>query len=135
MVSYDMQTIGLINLFERITRASVKDCFSIDSTLVFVVRQGDIGRAVGKQGSNLQKLTRIMKKPVKIIQFNEDPSKFALNLLFPIKPVEVRQDDDKIIIKAKDTAQKGKIFGREKTNLKRMQDIMDKYFPVKLVVE
>ncbi|MBU2589635.1 MAG: NusA-like transcription termination signal-binding factor [Nanoarchaeota archaeon] len=135
MVSYDMQTIGLINLFEKITRAGVKDCFIMESTLIFVVNQGDIGKAVGKGGSNIQKLTRIMKKQVKIIQFDSNPSKFTLNLLFPLKPAEIKQDDDKIIIKAKDISEKGKIFGREKTNLKRMQEIISKYFPVKLMVE
>ncbi|MBU4241956.1 MAG: NusA-like transcription termination signal-binding factor [Nanoarchaeota archaeon] len=130
-----MQTIGLINLFEKITRAGVKDCFIMESTLIFVVNQGDIGKAVGKGGSNIQKLTRIMKKQVKIIQFDSNPSKFTLNLLFPLKPAEIKQDDDKIIIKAKDISEKGKIFGREKTNLKRMQEIISKYFPVKLMVE
>jgi len=130
-----MQTIGLINIFEKITRAAVKDCFSVDSTLIFVVMQGDIGKAVGKGGANIPKLIRIMKKPIKIIQFNPDPCKFTLNLLFPVKPAEIKQDDDKIVIKANNTAEKGKIFGREKTNLKRIQEIISKYFPVKLVVE
>ena len=135
MVSYDMQTIGLINIFEKITRAAVKDCFVINSTLIFVVKQKDIGKAVGKAGSNIPKLNRIMKKPIKIIQFNPDPCKFVLNLLYPIKPAEIKQDDDKIFIKANGLAEKGKIFGREKTNLKRIQEIINKYFPVKLVVE
>lgn len=135
MVSYDMQTIGLINLFEKITRASLKDCFTIDSTLVFVVNPGQIGKAIGKGGANIKRLKYKMNRPLKIIEFDQDPAKFAANLIYPLKAAEITQDDDKIIIKANNMFEKGKIFGRDKTNLKKMQEIMNKYFPVKLEVE
>ena len=134
MISYDQQTIGLINIFERITRASVKDCFPVDDTLYFVIQSGDLGKAIGKQGANIRKFSMMMKKQVKVIEFNQDPCRFAANLLFPIRPAEVTQDDNLILIKAKDSIEKGKIFGREKTNLKRVQEIMSKYFPVELKV-
>ncbi len=135
MVSYDMQTIGLINLFEKITRASLKDCFTIDSTLVFVVNPGQMGKAIGKGGANIKRLKYKMNRPLKIIEFDQDPAKFAANLIYPLKAAEITQDDDKIIIKANNMFEKGKIFGRDKTNLKKMQEIMNKYFPVKLEVE
>jgi N utilization substance protein A len=135
MVSYDMQTIGYINLFEKLTRAMVKDCFFEDNMLVFVVQPGQIGKAIGKSGINIRKVGNALKKQIKIIEFNPAPSKFAENLLYPIRPEEVRQEDDLVIIKAHDHVEKGRIFGREKTNLKKMQDIMSKYFPIQLKVE
>jgi len=135
MISYDMETIRLINLFEKLTGAEVKDCFKSDNGLTFVVQPESLGRAIGKGGSNIRRVSEAVRKQVKIIEFNPDPCKFVSNLLFPIKPVSIRQNDAAIVIKAHDVVEKGRIFGREKTNLKRMQDIVSKYFPVELKVE
>lgn len=135
MVSYDMETIGIINLFERMTGAAVKDCFFVDSILVFVVQPGELGKAIGKHGSNIRKASSVLKKQIRVIEFNQDPCKFVASLLYPLKAAEVRQEDSLIVIKAHDNVEKGKIFGREKTNLRKMQEIVSKYFPVQLKVE
>lgn len=135
MVSYDMEKIGFINLFEKETGAEVKDCFYSDNALIFVVNEGNIARAVGKQGSNVRRISYALKKQVKVLEFNIDPVKFVASLLYPIKPAKITREDAIVTIKAHDTAEKGRIFGREKTNLRRVQEIVSKYFPVQLKVE
>lgn len=135
MISYDQETIGYINLFEKVTGAEVKDCFTSDSTLIFVVQPEQMGKAIGKGGANIRQIGFLLKKPVKVFEFNQDPAKFVANLLYPLKAAHISQQDNVIVIKAHDVVEKGKIFGREKTNLKRMQDIVSKYFPVELKVE
>ena len=129
-----MKVIGLINLFEKITRAKVKDCFDESDVLVFVVQPGEIRKAVGKGGENIRKVSKVMNKQVKIIQFNNNIEKFALGLLYPLKP-ETELREGKLILKTKDGREKGKIFGREKSNLRRIQSLINKYFKVEVLVE
>ncbi|MAG78060.1 NusA-like transcription termination signal-binding factor [archaeon] len=135
MISYDQKTIGFINLFEKITRAQVKDCFQEEDALVFVVQPGQIGIAVGKGGVNIKKLTNMFKKKIKVIEFNPSPEKFMLSLIYPTRPKEIRLDGEKLILKTENNKQKGQIFGRDRSNLKRIQGILNKYFKFEIVLE
>jgi len=135
MITYSMETIGYINLFEKTTHAQVKDCFMEGDKLVFIVEQGEIGKAVGKGGSNIKNLSYAIKRPVRVIEFNREPTEFLKTLLYPLKPKAVSAEDDKLIIRAHDIKEKGQVYGREKTNLKRIQDVLSKYFPHKIEVQ
>ncbi len=129
-----MKHIAYINTFERLTRASVKDVYEEGDNIVFVIKQGEIGKAVGKQGSNIRKMESVFKKKIRLIEFNADPCKFLLNLIYPIK-VDVELLDGKVVVKTDDTKLKGKIYGRERSNLVRINALMKKYFPVEVVIE
>ena len=135
MVTYSMETIGYINLFERATHARVKDCFMEADKLVFVVEQGEIGKAVGKGGSNVRGISAAIKKPVKVIEFNSNPAEFLKTLLYPLKPKAIATEDESIIVRTHDIKEKGQVYGREKTNLKRIQDVLSRYFPHKIAVQ
>lgn len=135
MVSFDMKTIGFINMFEKLTHAAVKDCFPEGDSLVFVVEPGQMGLAIGKGGANIKKVSSVFKKEIKAFEFNPEPVGFVRNLLFPLKPKDVVREDNVVIIRASDTVEKGKVFGREKTNLRRIQEIVSKYFQVEVRVE
>lgn len=135
MITYDMETIGYINLFERLTGARAKDCFAEEEKLVFVVNEGEAGKAIGKNGEKARELSAKLKKQIKIIEFKQDPVEFLKTLLYPVKAKEVTAVDDKIIIKTHNIKEKGQIYGREKTNLKRVQDLFSKYFPHRIELE
>jgi transcription termination/antitermination protein NusA len=134
MIQYDLKTIGLINIFEKITRAKVKDCFNEGEFLTFVVQQGEARKAVGQNGENLKKLSRLMKTEIKIIQFNKDPEKFVLNIIFPLKP-DTELKEKILILKPKNPKEKGKIFGSQRANLKRIQKLLEKYFKLEVKVQ
>ncbi len=128
-----MQTIGLINMFEKATGAKVKDFFLEGEVLVFVVQPKELRKALEKGGEKIKRLSFVMKKRIRIIEFNEDIEKFALNILYPLRP-ETEFKEGVLFIKGKDAKEKGQIFGREKTNFKRIQGLIDKYFKVDVKV-
>lgn len=133
MIQYDMQSIGLINTFEKATGAKVKDFFLEGDVLVFVVQQKELRKALERGGEKIKRLSFLLKKRVRVIEFHEDIEKFVLNLLYPLRP-ETEFKDGVLFIKGKDAKEKGQIFGREKTNLKRIQSLIDKYFKVEVKV-
>lgn len=130
-----METIGYINLFERITKAHVKDCFFENDKLVFIINPGDAGRAIGKAGANVKQVSAAIKKPIQIIEFSEDPVAFLKSLLAPVKAKEIVLDNEVLIIRTNDAREKGQVYGREKTNLQRIQQVLSKYYPYTIKVE
>ncbi len=133
MIQYDMQSIGLINIFEKATGAKVKDCFNEGDILVFVVQPKELKKALERGGEKIRKLNFIMKKRIRVIEFNEDIERFVLNLLYPLRP-ETEFKEGILYIRGKDAKEKGQIFGREKTNLKRIQGLVSKYFKIEVKV-
>ena len=48
------ETIKLINLFEMLTGARVKDCFDYNEKILFIVNHGDIRKVVAKHPQALE---------------------------------------------------------------------------------
>lgn len=127
MVSFDTDTIGYINLFEKITQAKLKDCFKEEGKIIFVVYPGEVGKAVGKKGANVKRLSSMIKRDITIIEFDPDPVNFVKNLIRPVQ-AEVNIEDDNIIIKSLSTRDKGQIMGRGRSRLEKIQSLTKKYF-------
>ena len=127
-----LDSINRINLFESITKAKVKDCISDNDSLIFLVEEGNIKQALGKDNSNIFKLKRMLKKNVKIIGFSNDVCKFVGNLIYPNK-AEIKLDGKVVVIFSEDSVVKGRIFGRSKENLKKINSLVKNYFDIEEV--
>ena len=128
------EIIGYINLFENVTRARVKDCYPGNEALIFVVYEGEAGKAIGKNGENIKKLTGLMKKRIKVVEFSDDPLKFVSSLIAPFT-AEIRFEDEKTVsIQGRGAKFKQAVLGPERKNLKELQSIVSNYFNVELKV-
>ena len=124
------ETLKLMSLFESVTRSRLKDCF-VDKheMLTFVVAPGEIGKAVGKGAVNVKKLENMLKRKIKIIEFNSDSLGFIRNLVFPLKTRNITESEGIITIESEDTKTRGLIIGRNASNLRNFESIAQKYFP------
>ncbi|NTV24524.1 MAG: NusA-like transcription termination signal-binding factor [Nanoarchaeota archaeon] len=131
-ITYNLELMNLMNLFEKVTRTRVKDCFIDESNesslLTFVVQDYDVGRAIGKQAANVKHLESMLKKRVRILGFNNSPVQFVKGLIYPVQDAEIELSEGTIIIKAKDAKTKGFLIGRNQSALKNNLDIVQKYF-------
>ena len=86
-IKLSLDDIGFISLFEKTTKANVKDCIfnQEKNKLTFVVSEGQAGLAIGKAGANIKKLEEQLKKRVEVLEFSDDPLKFLANIFRPIK--------------------------------------------------
>ncbi len=128
-ITYNAELLKIMALFETITRTSLKDCF-LDETklLTFVVNDFEIGKAIGKNASNVKRLENMLKRKIKIVAFNSSPVQFVKNLIYPLTDVEVEQQGNTILIKGHDTKTKGFLIGRDQSNIKNNINIIKKYF-------
>ena len=128
MNKYDLKTIQFINLFESITRADVKNCFSYNEMLVFMVGENQGAKAVGIKGKNVKRLNDLMKKKVKIVEYNSEPVKFIKGFISPIAVEDINVDENVMIIKVSSMRDRGVLIGRESRNLNMLRELVKKYF-------
>lgn len=127
----DLELIQYINLFERITQTKVRDCFYSKDGLVFIVNFGDCSKAIGRKAVNMIKLTNLINKKVKVIEYNKDPVKFINNFVSSIKLENIEFENNEITLKVKSLKDKGLLIGRNGKNLEEVKKIMGYYFNIK----
>ncbi len=135
-MKFTIETLGYIKYFENITKTHVKDCFiDKNNNLVFIINQNQLIKALGKNISNIKKLSHKLKKRIKIIEFNPNPEIFLKNCIYPLKPFSIKKENNNIIIKADSTQQKALLLGKNKQNLKALQNLVNKFFKIEIKIE
>ena len=132
----DLTLIGYITTFENITKTNVKDCFiNKNCQVVFVVKEGQGSRAVGKKAVILRKLERLFNKRIRIVEFNPNPEEFAKNFIYPLKSPEIKLIENELIIKTNSVQLKGLLLGRNKANFQELQKVIKKYFNIEVKID
>lgn len=120
-----------MSLFETMTGAKLKDCFIDDlKQTVFVVGEGQIGKAIGHKGNNVKRLENILKRKIKIIEFNNDFIQFLKNTIYPIQAKEITEESNIITITPADSKSRGYLIGRGAVNLRNYEKIVKRYFNI-----
>ena len=127
---YNSESIKFITLFESMTGAKVKDCLTNDK-LMFIIEENYMGLAVGKNGVNLRRIESLLKKRVKVVEFNKDRIQFIRNMIYPIEALGITELDDVITIKGKDANSRAILIGRERQNLHHLNSIVKRHYNIK----
>jgi N utilization substance protein A len=120
--------IRYIALFESLTGARARDCFedTENNRLVFVVKSGDMGLAIGKGGDRINRVKKAVGRHVEVIEHSEDPVEFVKNAFHPvsIKNVNITVKDDKRIAYVEVlTKEKGLAIGRDGKNIEKVKKL------------
>jgi N utilization substance protein A len=77
-----------------LTRSTALDCV-IDERfdrVIYVIRQGDMGLAIGKKGENIRRLQKVLGRRLEMVEYDEAPFTFLSNI---VRPAEIaRLDED-----------------------------------------
>ncbi len=130
-ITYNAELIKTMSFFENATHAKLKDCF-LDAgaeCITFVVLPGEIGKAIGKGGSNVHRLENAFKKKIKIVEYADDLLQFIRNMIMPLKVAHIEQAEDIVVLSDQDTKTKGLLIGRNAQNLRALEKTVKRYFP------
>jgi N utilization substance protein A len=128
-----------IALFESVSGASVKDCIINEGQgrAIFIVKQGQVGVAIGRGGRNIHTLERMTGKKHEIIEYSEDPQQFIKNALKPAAVREVRiterMDGKKMAVVTVNPKDKGVAIGKNGKNAERLRFLAKRYFDIQNV--
>jgi N utilization substance protein A len=138
-IKFTSVEMRFIALFQSITGATVKDCI-VDSDLnriIFVVKEGSIGMAIGKRGKNIHLLEKMTGKKHEVIEHSDNPTQFIKNALKPAKVDEVRiterMDGKTIAVISVNPRDKGVAIGKNGRNAERIRFLAKRYFQIQNV--
>lgn len=118
-----------MHLFEKITRARLKDCIISGEKIFFVVEKGDLRKALGPNKKNITRLEELLKKRVKVIEYTQNELQFTINVLAPLRVVNIKNEDGIVTITGPDQKTRGLMIGARAGNLRLFESIVQKYFP------
>ncbi len=112
-----------VTTFEDVTGATVKDCIKNSDEIIFVVKKGDVGLAIGKKGTNINRARKKLGKKINIIEHSEDPVEFVKSLFQSLRVEEGRMDNgnDKVIRVTIDERDKKTAIGARGKNLHKIK--------------
>jgi len=129
-----------IALFQDITRASVMDCIIDDNNnrIIFLVKPGEVGLAVGRGGVNVKRMKRLLGKDIEVVEYAEKLEDLVKNALMPARVKSVKLittgDGRKIVYVTVDPKDKGIAIGKGGRNVLKARLILNRYFKVDSIV-
>lgn len=131
------EQVRYVGLFENITGAMPMDCLIPDDEgeLVFVVKSDDMGKAIGKGGSNVKKFMNSTGKSVDVIEFSEDIEGFVKNIYegVDVKIENVRRkktDEDNIAMIKIPSNQRPRAIGRGGRNVRVVKRLLKRHHDI-----
>jgi len=131
-VTLNSEAIRLINFFENITGAKVKDCIVDEesNTIYFLIKEGDIGLAIGKNGSSVKNAEKILKRRIKLIEFSEDIHSFVRNTVPKASDILIKNGDKTIVEIRVEKNDKASVIGRDRKRLKIIREILKRNYNI-----
>ena len=124
--------IKLIALFESMTKASVKDCIQGEDFMGFIVGEGDMGLAIGKKGSNVERVRNSLGKPVFVVEYSETPEGMVKNLFHPveIKRLTLGSGENNTATILVSRNDRGKVIGPGGVKIRFAKAVLKRYWDV-----
>ncbi len=138
-IRFTSREMRYIALFESMTGAMVKDCIIDDelNRIIFIVKKGEVGMAIGKRGKNIRLLEKMTGKRHEIIEHSDNPAQFIKNALKPARVKEIRiterPDGKTIAVVAVNPKDKGVAIGKNGRNAERIRFLAKRYFQIQHV--
>ena len=127
-----------IQLLQNMTGATIVDCIIDNDTIIFTVKKGEVGLAVGKGGEKIKRFRSMTNKQVEIYEYMNEAEKFIRNALKPAKVKDIRLVDrmegKKIAMVTVESKDKGIAIGKNGDNIKKIRFLAKRYFQLDTVV-
>jgi len=126
-----MDDILLINAMSKVSGVDAKDCIEQNGMVSYLVKEKEVGKAIGKKAVNVKKLENSLKKKIEIIGYYEKPEEMVTKT-FDVQAEEVNKKKGKIIIRM-DSLNKKKLFSNS-GRLRRVKEMIKRNHGLDLII-
>lgn len=127
MREFDTDTLRIIAAFENITGTEVRDCIRNDY-IFFLVNEGKIAMAIGKNGQMIKTAERMLGKPIKVFEWAADPKAFIKNLIPQAQKIEIGKDGASVSLNSKD---RGTVIGKGGYHINIIREFLERNSDIK----
>ena len=124
----------VVEFFENLTSAKVIDCIVENDRIIYAIYQGDMGRAIGKCGENINRAKKILGKSIELVEYSDNPFFYIKNIFGPnlsIKAVSfVEMNGKKVALVKVADKDKGLAIGKNGRNIAKVKLLMAKHHEV-----
>lgn len=117
-----------------LTRATALDCI-IDERfdrIVYLIKEGDMGLAIGRKGSNIRKMQRVLGKRIEMVEYSPEIEKFTGNVFKPADVVGVKKEDDGRLTVYINKGDLGIAIGKGGCTIEKARLLLSRYFDTSL---
>lgn len=134
-----IEEMRYISLFQDLTGVTVKDCIldNENNTVIFIVKEGEGGLAVGRGGSNIKMARKLLGKNIEVVEYSDNFEQFVKNIFMPARVASIRrvqQGGRTVLYVSVHPEDKGVAIGRGGRNIHRARLILKRYFDIDNVI-
>ena len=117
-----------------LTKSTALDCVIDDrfDRVIYVVRPGDMGLAIGKKGENIKRLTNVLGKRIEMVEFSDTPDAFITNIFKPaeVTTVERQQEDGPVNVYVRQKSDLGIAIGKGGCNIEKARLLCRRFYGI-----
>ncbi|MBN1431680.1 MAG: NusA-like transcription termination signal-binding factor [Methanomicrobiaceae archaeon] len=115
-----------------LTKSTAHDCIIDDSfdRIIYIIKKGDMGLAIGRNGENIKKLHRVLGKRVEMVEESEDLGEFIKYIFRPaiVSGFHIDEGSGKILIYVESKTDLGMAIGKGGCNVEKARLLVLRYF-------
>lgn len=115
-----------------LTKSTALDCVIDDrfDRVIYVIRPGDMGLAIGKKGENIRRLANVLGKRIEMVEFADTPESFITNIFKPaeVSAVEHPQEDGPVNVFVRQKSDLGIAIGKAGCNIEKARLLCRRFY-------
>ena len=114
-----------------LTKSTAIDCLLDErfDRIIYVIRPGDMGLAIGKKGENIKKMQKVLGKKIEMVEYAEKPEEFMANMFRPASLARVTEGEDgRVDVVIGKKADLGIAIGRGGANVEKARLLFRRFF-------
>jgi N utilization substance protein A len=118
------------------TRATAVDCIVDErfDRVIYVIKPGDMGLAIGRKGENINRLSRQLGRRLEMVEYGETPAEFVANIIRPAELAGLVPADEgppvDIVIRRR--ADLGIVIGRGGSTIEKVRLLCRRFFDLEI---
>lgn len=119
-----------------LTKSTALDCV-IDERfcrVIYVIKKGDMGLAIGKKGENIKRMQNVLGKRIEMVEYSENLEEFVSNIFRPaeIRNVRKKEDPNRIDVFLEKKGDLGIAIGKGGCNIEKARILVKRFFGIDL---
>jgi len=115
-----------------LTKAIALDCI-IDEKfqrVIYIIRPGDMGFAIGKKGENIRRMQNVLGKRIEMVEYSGERDEFIANIFrpVPIARIEKGGESGNLVVYLMKQSDLGTAIGKKGANIEKARLLIRKFW-------